>query len=398
MFDYPKNKFGSFFATDLNELFITHSLHTFAFSLAGLFIPIFLLAKGFSFMHVLFYILLQSALSLFSFYFFLKLSAKIGVKKSLGMGLFLMILQFLSLKQIDYFFLVFGQNTIIVLLVLIHVLSATSYWSAFHLGLATKASSKKAGVETSLFQSLSTVSSILAPLFGGLIIAGFSYQTLFAVTLFIVVLAMVPLFFINEIYDTSKIKMNQFIDFSSIGEGIPYFAEGFRHFLAAKLWPIFLYLIAINVKEIGFLYTVSSSLVVIFTVYAGRLHDKISYFKVMKFGAMLHSFTLATRVLLRNIFSIGFIQGLGGISYALLSTNFMADYLQSSKERGAIRTVYEREFYLDVGRVFLISLAAIIFVFTRDPITTLTILFIIGAFSPMVMLGVEKNKKMVTSQ
>ena len=122
--------------------------------------------------------------------------------------------------------------------------------------------------------------------------------------------------------------------------------------VATIYWPILLYLIAVSIRDIGGIYTLTNAFMTLMTLYIGKITSDSNKYKILNFGAILHSISLVARALLKTLASITVAQGLGAVSYAMIRTPYESIHYGRSKREGIAQTVYAKEFYLHSGKVF----------------------------------------------
>ncbi|MFC2133916.1 hypothetical protein ACFLTH_04805 [Bacteroidota bacterium] len=383
------NKIQYFLKSDINELFITNALRSFALSTIAVFIPIFFLQKGYSLWEVILYFLIQSTIGIFLDYGASKFCAKKGLKHSIMMSIPFMILFFLMLYNIDFLTHWFGRIGILVFLTLISKTSTALFFIGFHIDFAKFSHRDQSAKEISLIQALGIISSIIGPFFGAIMITYFSFNVLFIIVILVLILSIVPQFFSSEVHEPFEFKLGKIFRKEERGHSGVYFAEGFRDYAARIFWPILMFFLLINITGIGGIYTISSAILAIFTIYIGRKIHAHNKKKILRIGAIIHTFTLAIRTLLKTVSIIAVVQGFGALSFSMIQVPFQSMFYNNSKTKGIAYSVYARELYLSLGRIAVVLLLMALLLFF-EPILSLIITIIVGALFTLLMTKIKE--------
>ncbi len=73
------------------------------------------------------------------------------------------------------------------------------------------------------------------------------------------------------------------------------------------------------------------------TLYIGKITSDSNKYKILNFGAILHSISLVARALLKTLASITVAQGLGAVSYAMIRTPYESIHYGRSKREGMLK-------------------------------------------------------------
>ncbi len=373
---------------DINELYIMSAIRTFAISTIMIFIPIFLLKNNFSFIEIGLYIVFCYLTSMFTCYLALKLASKKGVKHCIIVSVPTTILFFLMLYNLVTINLAIGNFWTLLVLGITHSLAGSFYWMGFHLEFSKFSDVKKSAKQVGITNVVSTVFSILGPLFGAIIITTYSFNALFIIVMILMGVSFVPLLFSREYHEPFSFDFKEVLSKSKDHKNWPFIAEGIRDMSARIYWPVLLYILAISLNQIGGIYAISNTGLVLVTLYLGKIINKKNKRKILTVGAFLNSTTLIIRTLFKTIAIIAIVQGAGGLTWAMVHIPFSSTYYNNCKKKGIGYSVYFRELYLDMGRV-IGSLILIILLLIVEPKLALIITIIIGAFAGLVMTKIK---------
>lgn len=383
-------KIHYFLKKEINELYVTHALRSFAMSTISVFLPIFLLQRGYSLNEVMLYFFLHVFLGTVFFYMSMKLSCKKGIKHSIAASIPILAVFFICLHQIIPLTSVIGRiNTLILIDVLI-TLSMAMYYAGFHIDFAKFSEKKKSTKQISIIQALALIFSILGPLFGAVMISFYSFEILFIIIIGILVASGIPLMFSGEFHEPLKFKMKNIFSKKVLKTDWVFFAEGMRDYAARIFWPLLLYFLMMNLSEIGGIYTISNALLAIFTLYMGKKMTSKNRNHLMNIGAIIHSFSLAIRTLLKTLSMIAVTQGVGAISFTMINLPFHSTFYNNSKKRGIGFAIFSREVYLHIGRLLFLIIVSLLLLFMQVTLA-LMIAIMIGSFFTLLMTKITDD-------
>jgi len=113
-----------------NELLVADTFRLVALSMISLFVPIFLLEKGFSINEIIYMEVGILSSSIILHYFVLRVIPVWGVKKTLILSYILNIVLYLSMFYVDILIADFGRIFFLTLVAVFNVLPSVLYWSA----------------------------------------------------------------------------------------------------------------------------------------------------------------------------------------------------------------------------------------------------------------------------
>lgn len=369
-------KIPYFLQKEINEVYIMHSLRSFAVSTISIFIPIFLLQKGYSFFDLVIFFSLYAVSNIFFTLFGLLYASKKGVRHSISLSVPLLIMFFLSMYKIDTLTLAIGEKVPLIIYPILYSASMSFYFVGFHMEFARFSKEEKCAKQFGLVRAFSTAASVLGPFLGGVIIEVFSFNALFLVVVFFLFLSVAPLFCSRELHQPFRFHLKDL--FKHKKEAVPFLAEGFRFMAAKYFWPVLLFILAIPLSSIGGVFTISSLLLAIFTVYMGKKTTDKNKHRILKIGAIGNSISLMARSILKTFSAIAIVQGFGGLSWALVQLPYFSMFYNNSKKKGIAETIYMREFYLNIGRLISVIVVGMLLVFTAPGVAFTTLLILAG--------------------
>jgi len=258
------------------------SLNNFAMAFVSVFIPIYLLQLGYSFVIVMLWMVIQhSSLLLFAFVT-VYISNRIGLVHSLHIRFALLLTYFLLL--------LFGLKDFPWLIYIIPIIAGAEsafYWIPLNIMFVRNTKESDMGSSVSKFFVLPSILAIASPVIGAFIAVHYGFNTLFFLAMFLLFFTFLPVISLssektNFIFTWAKVREiyknnKQYF----IPEVIDNLAED-----AAVVFSVFVYLSLLSTIQVGILGTLTACVGLLFTLTLGKLTDKWNKFKLLKIGAI----------------------------------------------------------------------------------------------------------------
>lgn len=280
------------------ELFVSNIIINLALAMVQIFEPIYLYKIGYSISQIaLFYLLV------YVFYFFaLPLGAKFANKHGYETGMFigssLYVPFYLSLFFINKFSFMF------IVAILLYVIQKMFYWPAYHADFAHNSTNKEEGREISSFSISSSLMFVFGPVFGGLIITFFGFNVLFLVSSLLFFFSNIPMLLTREKFTKRNFKYSIMFKklFAKTNLRKLLSTLGYAEELVLWVfWPIFMSIAIVSYEKIGILSGISTMIMLLATLYIGKICDKRDKKIVLRLSAFFYSFTWIAKIFARTI-------------------------------------------------------------------------------------------------
>lgn len=337
---------------ELTEIYLNRIIRSLAFSLIGVFVPIYLLKLGFLLNEVLMFILLSYAF----FFLFSPLSAKVeskvGIKHTISLGSLLAILFFLLLFTVEYF------NWSLLFIALVQGASWALYYIPFNADFVRNSEKGRYGIEVSLLAIVPHLTAIIAPLIGALVITSFNFNILLLTVSILMVISVIPLFATRDPrYKLKKGIRKMFRPENS--KYIPMYLVKGMIFACVIIWPIYVFYFLEHYIVIGIVDSIKGVAAAIFTFLIGWFIDRFRLNIFFKIAAILN-FIIWLSVFFvgssQSIFVLSFL-----VSFALISMT-IPTFVLSTKigKRNPTEFMVFRESILNIGRILMFVLMIIL--------------------------------------
>lgn len=344
--------------TGLSAVYTTHAIQSFAFSLVGLFVPIYLLSLNYSLWEVfLFFIIYYIACGLGAFVA-IAVAKRIGLIHTINVRFPLLVIFLAGL------YLLKNYDLNIYVLAVIGGLQNILYWIPFHLLFTRNATNKNIGSSTGVLFALPKVINLAAPILGGLIATYAGFGNLILTSLVIFLISTLPLMRAGNITADFVFK------FKSGWQMIKkypryYLAEIFENFgeeSEAIIWPVFIYLNFISIVIIGATRTISKIGSILFSALLGKAADQVKNIKwLFKIGAVCLCLLWLTRYFFFNDSVLYGSTLLIGFFMLMLLVPYTAILYKTAQKETTDEFFVFREIPIMVSRVIILSVAMIFY-------------------------------------
>ncbi len=357
---------------ELNELYISVAIKSFAISMISIFIPIFLLKLNYSLTSVLmFYAILNATHALFVIPA-AKISSKYGLKHSIFYSIPVLIIFYLGLYTLEQF------HWPIYLLAIIFGINNALYWVGYHIDFSLFSNKEDRGKEIGMARIVTSVFHVLGPIIGGLILTFIGFQPLFVVVSVLLIASTIPLFFSKDIHKPAPLFIKGIFKGQKIKNALAFAGHGIESGVSLVIWPIFIFFTILNnFTTLGMVSSLSLLFSLFFVLIIGKFSD-VHRKLVLKMGALLNTIIWGIRFFIKTTFQVFIIDSFYGISQTLITIPFDALSYDKANESNIVKFIMFREIIIQTGRVILFLV--------MTTITTLTTSFLLGGGSSLLYL------------
>ncbi|NQZ84947.1 MAG: hypothetical protein HRU03_04470 [Nanoarchaeales archaeon] len=324
---------------EIIEYYVYKVLRNISFALISLFIPIYLYSDlNYSLFEIILFFLINEIFFLIFIPFSGKIIEKLGIKHSIlahlpGMIIFTFGLRFLSG---DFY----GDLWIICLILLIRVLPKSILTAAEQVFVAKNILNQKGhdGQGLATIRIVLITASLISPLVGGFITFYFGFDMFFNFAIIIMVLAMIPLLLTKDQYFHSTKSPKNILKyfFREVPKNF-HIAEGARWSVDSLLWivwPLFLFVVVQNTKDLGILISVSAVISIGVSYYVGKRIDSKPSKKLFKKMTKISSSIFFLRTIVPNQIVIVFFDSINKILDPILMLpyeKYYYNFIKSNK-------------------------------------------------------------------
>jgi MFS family permease len=312
----------------LKPLYFNGLIRSIALSLIGIFIPIYLLQKGYSLNFIFFFFLLQNIFFLMIVPLVFYLSKKFSYKSLIITNIPIAVCYLIYL---NYFL---SGTWSILFLPLLSGIEMAFFWMPNHFMFIKISEDKTRGKKLGYFNIFGQIAGLITPIIGALIMTYLGFNIVSIFSIFFILLSSIPLFYLD------KIKSRKSIDFKVV---LNYFKSHKKFFIGNSIenilgeangviWPIFVYITLKDIISVGFVGILITLGTMIFTYFVGHYVDKKDGHTLLKIGGILFFIVWILRIYYNSpiflyVISIlaGFLAIMIGMSVQKLTYDFAAE-------------------------------------------------------------------------
>ncbi|MBU0648524.1 hypothetical protein KJ969_00200 [Patescibacteria group bacterium] len=361
IYDTIHHYFEHFLCREVAELYISTAIRVFGMGMIALFAPIYIFKLGYSIQWVFLFYMLMAAYYMVLIPFVAKIVARIGYEASMGIGIvFLPIFYGLMyfLAQFSWLFWIAP---------LAAGLYKCFYWLAFHSDFIRFGNRKHLGEEVGWAGIITSLTGIIAPAVGGLVLAYTDFTVLFIVVSIIFLLSLVPLYTTKEVVVKAGFSGKKFFkkifsrrlrkDFIAIlGYG--------DNIISEVAWPIFLITVVASYISMGLLTTAAILATFFVLLYVGKRANQAKRKKMVRVNSTLLFIAWIARIFSFNGFYVFFTDSFFKISTQSLGTVLTSIFYSRMKKENILYYVAFRDFVLSFSKILAGAACIILFIFT----------------------------------
>ena len=364
----------------MSKIYIFQALVTFAKSLIGVFVPIYLFKSGYSIAEIMTYIIGISMFYLILIPVAVKILKQIGFKLTLLISMPIYVSHIILLNYITqnsiYFHLSWMTFGIYVSL----------FWPTFHSEIALSGSAKKRGSQLGTLQIITTIVGTLAPIIGGIVLEVSSYFYLLIISSIMIFLGIIPLLYSKDIrlrhYDFHYKDYLKLLRLTNREHSKRAFAaEGFNSVLILTIWPIIIFrFLQESYFNFGSLLTLASFISILFILYMKPYFDKRNKKELLKRVSHFVSINWLFKglIIFSGMIFLYIIETLSKLVWHIFQILFSSIFYNNAKKTGYMDYIILREFYLHISKIILATAIIIISIMVGEDIIVLNSIALIG--------------------
>lgn len=376
------------------ELIIADTLRYIALALVSLFIPVYLLQIGYSIFAIAFFEIGLFVFSIFFHFILLQNINKLKVKRSMIISYFTDILFYFLLYNSSFLISHFGSCNFLLILVAVHVIASTFYWTAHHIYFFNSSNSKNGGKRLGLLIAIPVALGVVSPFIGGILVTIFSFHITFIISILFLVLASISLLFSKDVQTNIKIVKTKIFDFNYDSKNWIYFIEGFDYTATTFMWPVFMFVMSIKIISMGLIYFFSNMAFSILSFIGGKISDSYGVRKMGRIGVIGRGISLIWRAFTKNVFGMTLALIVGGSFGSLMHIALDSGFYKHSRiDQGS--AIMNRELYMHLGRMSLVFVFVFFMLFFDDRISLMLAMILAGFLNIILNFIIKRDRRII---
>lgn len=373
---------------DLDNLFVYEFLKNFAISLIGIFIPVYILSEGFGLFPAALFIILSGISGMILSYPISKIISRIGFKHSLICSYFFLIPGLAVIRLFEL------SIALIVVSSILYNIGRLFHNISLNSEFAVDSDEGKRTEDSGKMLSLPSISRIIAPLAGGLIFAGFGFSDLLLVTLFVLLLSVIPLILSKEHRDPMEYNMRSLLDQELLKTVHLFIIRGIQGVTAVSIFGLFVYMIIGGSVDVGGARALDSLGFVLSGLAVGHFATKINKNLFVIVGCVGASIAFFLRGFLVTPFQVFAVSFFSGIFFQIYHIPVYSSFADEAEDTEILEFYALRKIFVAFGNILTVS-TLILFYLIYDLRTGFIASFSLGGFATIVMAIIYwRNKEL----
>lgn len=369
---------------ELNEIYINLMLRSFALSLTGVFVPVYLLNLGFPLIDVFKYlIILYLAWAVMS-PLTARISSKLGVKHTIALSIPLLVSYFVILYFLDS--ILGAYRFAIYLIGLLLGAQAAMYWLPLNVDFAKNSDKLHRESEVSFMILASQISGFIAPVLGGLIITNFSFNAVFMIAIILLFLSIFPLLYTKDFHGAVDYEWSHLIK-SNTSFFDSFILQGSVEAVSLAILPIYIYYITKDIVSLGSIISVGLFGSFLLVLLIGRISKKIDKRMLMVAGIILYALSCLMFVFINSEIWLYVTFIFFDCGIVLIDIPFFSRFCNIINNKNRSEKIVMREIGLKTGAamVYIILFLILVF-FPNATIASIRTGFLISSFSTLALI------------
>ncbi|MFB6075821.1 MAG: MFS transporter [Candidatus Aenigmatarchaeota archaeon] len=348
--------FGFFKDNTIDQIYTFETLQKFAFSLIGIFIPIYIASEGYPLSWVLGFILILVLTFTIISVPISYIISKTGFKHSLILSYFFYLPAFILLKILEIS---------IELLVTVAVLMAFGkalHWLSLHSEFAIDTEESTRDKAAGRLLGLPGLSKAVAPALGGIIMIRWGFDVLVTLTILITLISIIPLFASKDHRDPMGYRFASMINKKHVTFASLFILRGFLIAAGYYIFPLYVYYLVGGTINSGGVLSMAGFGSVVFALLIGRVTGKVERKHMVMIGSISSCILFVLRTYVGDPFEAFLISFLAGLMVMVYYIPLYSKIAEWAKDEDVLEFYAFREVFIGIGKVSIV-LSSMIFAF-----------------------------------
>ena len=325
--------------SELSELYISSLLRTLAHSMVGIFIPVYLVANGFSVAAVIFYFAMFYGFGLIGVNEVTgRLIARFGPKHIIGASFFLQIFFFVLLASLP------SHHWPLWILALTARIASCAYYMPRHVSFSKIKHKDRGGKELGLLDIFERGAGVIGPIIGGVVATIFGGQAILIVASILFACAVLPLLMSVEHIKTHQRYSYKKMPLRKMRRALT--VNGFSNLengLTIWLWPLYVGIFIFTTEpylKLGIVSSIGTIVAILAAMVVGRIIDNKKGHNLLKYSVIANAIVHGLRLLATGLKSVILVNIINEPTTTAYRMAFMKGYYDSADDYPDYRIAY----------------------------------------------------------
>ncbi len=335
---------------ELRQVYLSAGLRSFAVSLLGIFIPLYLHTElGLGLQQTLLFFLLYSAFFAISTPLAAKLASRYGIKHSVLLAVPLYLAFVALLYALPH------PKIPLSLLAALLGLSQGFYWMGMNLVFHHASHRSHRGEEVGKRGSVMILGSVAGPFAGGVLITFAGFPAVFAAASLVLLLSAGVLFRSRESYLQYHFSLRGVLNRGHWRDSLFFVSRGTRVIAEGVLWPLFIFIILGSYIALGLAGSLLAGVSAGLLWLVGKYSDHAGKRRIARWATLLDSLAWAARAFVATPLQVFAVTIFAAITHGIRESPLGA--LEFDKAGGQVAEYFvSREIFICLGRILLLGL------------------------------------------
>jgi MFS family permease len=365
----------------LAPIYAVQTIDSFAGSLVGIFIPVYLLSLGYPLRTVIVFFLATDILKFLGTQATGYLSARVQMRWLMILSIPLQLAYLVLLIQLK------SHPVPLLLLAALQGASTALYWIPLNVFFAAGTNKDTTGRQVGTFLALPQLLGIGAPLLAGFVAARLGFNWIFAIAAALVAVTAIPMWQIAPYQAPLQFNLAKFRHLFHRYQR--YFwleiVENIQEELDQVIWPLAVYLLVKNTVQVGLAGTLIAAGSAIFTYIVGRHTDRADKFRLLHLGAAIMLGLWLWRIIHLTPLVAFAASALAGFAGRLIAVPFSTIIFSLAREDNTREFVMFREYPVATARILVFGCGVLL-------ASNITQMFWLAVFAYAAFLLIPKFK------
>jgi MFS family permease len=296
---------------------------------------------------------------------------------------------------IAYYMCLFGISSwpgLVYVAPVIFAIQKSLYWPAYHADFTLFSGRDQRGREISGVLTVSSIATILGPIFGGLVLNFFGFHALFTVVAMLFLASTRPLLKLKEIHDLAPFSYKKYWEILLTPRhrqsAIAYLGYA-EELIALVMWPVFLFVAIPHYDQLGLLVGLSTFITVVLVLLIGKKTDQTAKKPVLTLGSLLLSGSWLFRAFLNFLaWQLVVLDAFGRVAKSMVSIPTMAITYEHGIREDPLAIAVFFEQALAIGKFLMAILMIVLMQFVSPWLA----FFVVSALASLLYARLKDSK------
>lgn len=334
---------------ELQRIYISAAIRTFAVSLLGIFLPLYLyVEQGYSFQDTLLFFIFYSLVFAITSPLGAKCAARFGPRHTIIFSVPLYLASVLLLFMLP--------SVNIPLIIISSLLGASQgfYWLGMHLVFHHASHKDHRGEEVGKRTAATIVAGMLGPLLGGFMILFVGFPAIFLITFLLLLLSGIVLFRHDDQHTRYHFSVRSVLNKKHWKDSLFFVSRGTEVIANGVIWPLLIFAVLRNYFSLGIAGSMLSGVSAVLLVSMGRLSDHTDKRKIIRIATLFDAVVWILRGLVITTTQVFSTTILAALTHGIREAPVGA--MEYDKAQGEIAGYFvSREVFICLGRILLLT-------------------------------------------